>query len=442
MDNLNGCDTIGLKLCSNTPEKEKQMSAKVNVREIETLVREMVFTENKSKQLEVREMAQASGIFPASIQNLYEAIGKGLYSGFSVPAMNIRGITFDVARAAFRAAIKNKVGAFVFELARSEMSYTFQTPGEYAAVVMAAALAEGYQGPVFIQGDHMQIRRKNYAADPQKEQDFMRSLIKDCVEAGFYNIDIDASTLVDIDMSELLVQQEANGLVTAEMTKFVRGIEPKGVTISVGGEIGEIGSGNSTVEDLKAFMAVYRKYLGQNMKGISKISVQTGTTHGGVALPDGTIAKVQLDFSTLEKMSKMARAEYGMGGAVQHGASTLPDEMFDLFPKVGTLEVHLATGFQNIILDSLNFPQPLLTEIQAGLEAKYAAERKPGETDAQFFYSTRKRAFGDFKQKIWDIAPEKLQKIGQELEERFTLLYRKLNVVDTRAIVDKVIKPL
>ncbi len=418
------------------------MSAQSNPQEIETLVREMVFTENKEKQLQIRQKAQANGIFPASIQSLYEAIGKGQYPGFSVPAMNIRGITFDAARAAFRAAIKNKVGAFIFEIARSEMSYTFQTPSEYAAVVMGAALAEGFKGPVFIQGDHMQIRHKNYSSDPQKELDFVRSLIKDCVEAGFYNIDIDASTLVDIEKRDLLAQQEANGLVTAEITKFIRGIQPKGVTISVGGEIGEIGSGNSTVGDLKAFMAVYRKYLAPTMKGISKISVQTGTTHGGIALPDGTIAKVKLDFDTLGKMSKMAREEYGMGGAVQHGASTLPDDMFDLFPKIGTLEVHLATGFQNIILDSPNFPQPLLEEIHAALKAKYAAERKPEETDTQFYYSTRKRAFGDFKQKFWAIDPVKLQKIGQELEERFALLYRKLNVINTKDIVEKVIKPV
>jgi fructose/tagatose bisphosphate aldolase len=413
-----------------------------NLPEIETLVRKMVFSEDKDLQLEVRRQALAAGVFPASIQRLYEAIGTGLYPGFSVPAMNIRGITFDVARAAFRAAIKNKVGAFIFEIARSEMSYTFQTPAEYSAVVMAAALAEGYKGPVFIQGDHMQIRRKNYAADPQKELDFVRSLIKDCVEAGFYNIDIDASTLVDIEKSDLLDQQEANGRVTAEMTKFIRGIEPKGITISVGGEIGEIGSGNSTVEDLKAFMTIYRRNLAPGMKGISKISVQTGTTHGGIALADGSIARVQLDFATLEKMSKIARAEYGMGGAVQHGASTLPDEMFDLFPKMETLEVHLATGFQNIILDSPNFPPSLLEEIQAGLKTKYSAERKKDETDTQFLYSSRKRAFGDYKQKMWDITPEKLQKIGQELEERFAMLYRKLNVVNTKVIVDKVIKPV
>ena len=320
------------------------------------------------------------------------------------------------------------------------MSYTLQTPGEYAACILAAALAEGYRGPVFIQGDHMQLRRKNYSTDAKKELDFIKSLIKDSVEAGFYNIDIDASTLVDIDKKDLTEQQAANGSVTAEITNYVRGLQPVGVTISVGGEIGEIGAGNSTVGDLRAFMQKYRENLPPGIKGISKISVQTGTSHGGIALPDGTMAKVNLDFDTLEKLSKLAREEYNMGGAVQHGASTLPDEMFDMFPRVGTLEVHLATGFQNIIFDSPNFPAKLLQEIQAGLFAKYPAERKSGETNSQFIYSTRKRAFGDFKQAIWDISPETLQKIGQELEDRFYCSYSKLNMVNTSNILGEVYK--
>jgi fructose/tagatose bisphosphate aldolase len=415
--------------------------AKVDAEKIESLVKEMVFSQDKTRQDQIREMAEENGIFPASIRSLYEAIGKGEYKGFTVPAINIRGITYDVARAAFRTALKDKVGALIFEIARSEMVYTLQSPGEYAACVLAAALTEGFSGPVFIQGDHIQISRKNFAADSQKELALVRSLIKEAVEAGFYNIDIDASTLVDIEKAELKDQQEVNGQVTAKMTEFIRSVEPRRVTVSVGGEIGEIGKGNSTVEDLRAFMKRFRERLGGYTKEISKISVQTGTTHGGVALPDGTIARVKLDFDTLEKLSKVARDEYGMGGAVQHGASTLPDEMFDIFPKRGTLEVHLATGFQNLIFDSPHFPKALMEKIQAGLAVKYSSERKAGESDAQFYYSTRKRAFGDFKKELWDLPAENWQKIGHDLEDRFSLLYHKLNVVGTADLVKKVVKP-
>ena len=221
------------------------------------------------------------------------------------------------------------------------------------------------------------------------------------------------------------------------MTRFIRSIEPDGVTISIGGEIGEIGRGNSTVADLRAFMAGYLRRLDAGVKGISKISVQTGTTHGGVVLPDGSMADVSLDFKVLEDLSRVAREEYGMGGAVQHGASTLPDEAFDMFPKTGAIEVHLATGFQNIIYDSPHFPGELLDKINRHLLDKYSNERKPGDTEEQFLYKTRKKAFGDFKQEIWGIPEENLREIGKELESRFSLLFRKLNVVNTADLVDK-----
>jgi len=161
-----------------------------------------------------------------------------------------------------------------------------------------------------------------------------------------------------------------------------------------------------------------------------------------VVLPDGSIAKVQLDFDTLEKLSNLAREEYGMGGAVQHGASTLPDEMFDLFPKKRTLEVHLATGYQNIIFDSPAFPQDFLGRIQSSISTKYAADRKSNQTDSQFFYLNRKKSLGDFKKELWDLPRDRLDKIMAELEERFSFTFQKLNVVNTKEYVDKLIKPV
>ncbi len=155
--------------------------------------------------------------------------------------MNIRGITYDVARAVFRSALKNKVGAFVFEIARSEIGYTGQRPGEYAACVLAAAIREGFEGSVFLQGDHYQVSQSKYSSEPDKELNAIKELIRESVDAGFLNIDIDASTLVDLSKKTLEEQQEKNCLVTAEMTKFIRSIEPKGVTISVGGRSGRWG---------------------------------------------------------------------------------------------------------------------------------------------------------------------------------------------------------
>ncbi len=408
---------------------------------IDTLVELAVFGADPQMREEhyrvIREMARSGGIYPASIQGLYEASGQGLYSNVCVPAINIRGITHHVARAVFRAAKENKAGAFIFEIARSEMGYTLQSPGEYASCILAAAISEGFKGPVFIQGDHFQVRRKMYRENPEKETSDIKELIRESVNAGFYNIDIDASTLVDLSKSGLEEQQEKNSQITAEMTQFIREIEPKGVTVSIGGEIGEIGKGNSTTEDLEAYMDGYRRRLDKGVKGISKISVQTGTSHGGVVLPDGSIARVSIDFNTLRELSEVARKKYGMGGAVQHGASTLPDEAFDMFPQVNAVEVHLATGFQNMIYDSPNFPPELLGTIYKHIDTKYKDEKKSGETEEQFIYKTRKKAFGDFKKELWHLPEASHRKIMKELEDRFSLIFRKLNVINTRDLVNK-----
>lgn len=411
---------------------------------IDARIKQAVFEPDPAKKAEsfsaIRQTAQDLGIYPASIQSLYEAAGKGQFTKITVPAINIRMLTYDVACAVFRAALKDKVGALSFEIARSEIGYTKQSPAEYTACVLAAATKEGYKGPVFIQGDHYQVKQSAYQKDPATELNEIKKLVKESIDAGFYNIDIDASTLVDISKTDLVEQQEKNSLVTAEMTRYIRSIEPKGVTVSVGGEIGEIGKGNSTVEDLRAFINGYLNQLPKGTKGISKISVQTGTTHGGVALPDGSIAKVKIAFDTLKELSNCARKEYGLGGAVQHGASTLPDEAFDMFPKVDAIEVHLATGFQNIVYDSPAFPKELLAKVYSYLDTKCIGERKTNETDEQFHYNTRKKALGDFKKEMWFLPEPDLKVIMQELEGRFTLMFRKLNVVNTVALVKKYVK--
>jgi fructose/tagatose bisphosphate aldolase len=388
------------------------------------------------------EAAQQLGALPASIQPLYEAAGRGEYEHMTVPAMNLRGMAYDSARAAFRAALKTGAKAIIFEIARSEMGYCAQPPGEYATVVLAAAVREGYHGPVFIQGDHFQVNAKRYTKEPNAEIADLKKLIDAAIAAGFYNIDIDASTLVDLSKPTLEDQQELNVACTVELTQYIRSKEPVGVTISIGGEIGEVGHKNSTPEDLRAFMSGYLGRLPQGVRGISKVSVQTGTVHGGIPLADGTIAKVNLDLKVLEELSTIARKEYGMAGAVQHGASTLPEDAFDKFPQVGCAEVHLATGFQNIILSSKAFPADLRERMYRYLDEHHSDERKPGETDEQFYYKARKRVWGPFKADVWNLPSDVRAAIGHELEAQFELLFRKLGVAGRADLVEKYLKPL
>ena len=393
----------------------------------------------------IRRGAAELGIMQASIQSLYMAMGRKELGGFTVPAINIRGITYDVAQAVFRAAIKGNVGPFLFEIARSEIGYTKQRPLEYSCAVMAAAVKSGWRGPVFLQGDHFQINAKKFAADAEKETQTVKNLIQEAIVAGFYNIDIDTSTLVDLSQPTIKDQQRTNFTLAAELTTLIRDLEPEGITVSVGGEIGEVGGKNSTVDELQVFMDGYLEELKKRaevFQGISKISVQTGTSHGGVPLADGTVAKVKIDFDVLQKLSETSRTQYGLSGAVQHGASTLPDEAFDRFPATGTAEIHLATGFQNIIYDSRAFPAELRAKIYDHLKAEMKAEWKEKDTVEQFIYKTRKKGFGPFKLEMWQLPNDARDEICAELERQFAFLFDKLKVNGTRSVLDQFIKPV
>ena len=393
--------------------------------------------EKKQIAKQIRDTAKEKGIYPASIHEFYMARGRNEFEGFTVPAINLRTMTYDLARAIFRVAKKHSSGAFIFEIAKSEIGYTNQPPVEFATMILAAAIKENYSGPVFIQGDHFQVKAAKFEENPDKEIESVKTLIKDAINAGFYNIDIDSSTLVDLSKPTLRGQQRLNYEVCAKLTQFIRSIEPEDVTVSVGGEIGEIGTQNSTPEDLQAYMNGLENTLEKGVTGISKISVQTGTTHGGVVLPDGTIAQIKLDFRTLKTLSENARKKYRMAGAVQHGASTLPPEAFHKFVECETAEVHLATAFQNIIYESKHFQNNLKQKMYNWLKTTLANERKEGQTEEQFIYKTRKKAFGQFKKEIMALPQQTRDTIAAEVERQFEFLFKQLNVVNTKALVEK-----
>jgi fructose/tagatose bisphosphate aldolase len=390
----------------------------------------------------IHEAAQALGARTASIHELYMARARGEVHGFTVPALNLRAQVFDMARTVYETAASADVGAVILELARSEQTYTFQRPIDYYTSVLAGAVAAGWEGPVFVQGDHYQFNAKKYGEDPEATTEEIRRACRLAIEAGYRNIDIDSSTLVDLSKPTVDEEQRENYVRAAELTALIRSLEPDGVTISVGGEIGEVGKKNSTEEELRAYLDGYRRELDRlapGAPGLSKVSVQTGTSHGGVPLPDGTVAEVKLDFEVLRRLGEVAR-EYGLAGAVQHGASTLPDELFHRFPAVETAEIHLATGFQNALYEHPAFPAALHREIEAWCFGNAADERKEGQTDQQFVYTTRKKAIGPFKRQLWDLATK--EEILAAQRRKIAFLFTELGVNGSMEMVEGFVHPV
>jgi fructose/tagatose bisphosphate aldolase len=413
---------------------------------IDVLVRDAIFgtesVKNYARWL-IWECGQALNARPASIHDLYIARARDQWQDRTIPAMNIRFTTYETVRAALRAAQQTRAAALIFEIARSEMSYTEQEPAEYSTCVIAAAIKEGYTSPLFIQGDHFQVKASLFKKSPDVAIQEVKDLIAKSVPAGFWNIDIDTSTLVTLEHDDLDEQQRHNYMRSAEITKFVRELQPKGVNVSLGGEIGEVGEKNSTPEELDAYLDGYERALAEmgTHTGLSKVSVQTGTSHGGVVLPDGTMAEVAVDFETLRVLGERAR-QRGTGGAVQHGASTLPEDLFNKFPEMQTLEIHLATGFMNLFMDHPAFPQPLKQKMYAFLDKHNADERKSNQTDAQFYYTTRKKVLGPFKPELWGLPPSAKEELYDALENKFRFFYEKLNVTDSQDLVAEIVKPV
>jgi len=192
---------------------------------------------------------------------------------------------------------------------------------------------------------------------------------------------------------------------------------------------------------MRAYIEEYGEALtsrAPGIPGLSKISIQTGTSHGGVVLPDGTLAKVKVDFDTLGKLSKVAREGFGFAGAVQHGASTLPETAFGKFVESEACEVHLATNFQNMCYDCL--PEPFMSAVYLHLNQKFGKDRKPDQTDEQFHYSFRKQALGPFKADLWNLDKKTKAQIVKRWEDQFAFLFEKLAIAGTRKYVDQFVK--
>ena len=168
------------------------------------------------------------------------------------------------------------------------------------------------------------------------------------------------------------------------------------------------------------------------MAGLSKISVQSGTSHGGVVLADGSIADVKLDLDTLELLSKVAREEYGLAGAVQHGASTLPDDGVQQLPADARRPRSISRRTSRTCCTTTS-RTALRDEIYEWLRDNAKDERKATDSDEQFFYKTRKKALGPFKRQLWDLPADGEGGRSRLYDAKFGFLFTQLGDRQHRA---------
>ena len=370
------------------------------------------------------------------------AMGRGDAGGFTVPAINVRAMAYDTARAVIRVgeeaerrrvhlrdrALRDRLHRAASARVRGDRAGRGAARRVHAARSSSRAITS------------RPTPRSTTARIATRSSTTLRALIKEEIAAGFYNIDIDTSTLVDLDKATLDEQQEVNVTLAADFTAFIREHEPQGVTVSVGGEIGEVGGKNSDVHELHAYMnglqphaeGARRRAWSASARSACRPAPRTAAS----STPTARVrTDVKIDLKTLEELSRVAREEYGLGGAVQHGASTLPPDAFDAFPRAGACEIHLATDFQNMVYEHPQFPADLKAEMYAWIRENALEERKPKDTEEQFIYKARKKAIGPFKRRMWSIERRaRAAPSAQSLEERFTFLMRQLKIDGTAAV--------
>lgn len=349
------------------------------------------------------------GVRPAGINPVYEALANEAIAPLTVPAFNVRGLTYDTARAIFRRALASDTFALMFELAPSEARTGNQSFLEYAALVCAAAAREGHRGPVFLQGDHFALEEDSDVARTE-----LVELGAGVLRAGYRQIDLDVAALT-AEGATAEERQVPNARNTAWLLQQLAADAGPGTIF--GGETGEIGGENTSPEDLEAFITLVRREAGEAARLFGKVSVQTGTAHGGMTGGDGRHVRMPLDLGLARQLADVARAA-GFGGIVQHGASTLEADQFAALPDAGIIEVHLATNLQNLVFDSPHFPPELRERMRDDALASSvgAAERgaETGATDPETaFRQKRWSMWGPYKQELLSLSAETRHELAE-----------------------------
>ena len=224
--------------------------------------------------------------------------------------------------------------------------------------------------------------------------------------AGFLNIDIDTSTLVDLSQPTVAEQQRVNAENSAELTRLIRSLQPDGVTISIGGEIGEVGKANSTEEELRAYIDGYLAAAGRRRR-----ADQQGQR------PDRHLARRRRPARRQRRRGEhrlrhAAAPLDGRARGVRHGRLR-PARRLDAARR-GLPPLPGARDRRDPPRDRL--PEHPLRRWRAarrapgrddgaGASTNCADERKDGETEEQFLYKTRKKAIGPFKRQLWTLPP-------------------------------------
>ncbi len=325
-----------------------------------------------------------------------------------IMAANVRVIP-GAMKGIFRAA-KDADAAIIFEIARTEANlergYTGMTPADYAKAAVETAKEVGHDIWA-LHADHIGVKK----GTPEDIEETKR-LIAGQIDAGFTSFAIDASHLYDFKGGDVREELMPNIKATTELGHFIQdrmGDRPFGLEVEVGeiGKTDEHGRVLTTPEEAVVFITE----LNKNGVFPNVIAIANGSAHGNIYDEYGNpIPQVSIDIERTKAVAKALR-DHGLDVRIaQHGITGTPRELiFREFPKEDILKGNVATFWQNIVFDTLQFYEPELYErIWNWVVETY---RKPGKRDIEIFGKNAKRAAGQFYNELQNISEEAKQAI-------------------------------
>ncbi len=368
----------------------------------------------------IRQAAAGNAIYPASLKGLYAMAARGQTPKFTVPAVSLRAMTYAGGRSAFQAAWETGTGALVFNL--DGAAKPAQSPLDYATCLLAAAIREGYEGPLFLEADFLHAQPVTDEAAHGDELERLKELAEEALNEGFFNLEFDTTRLENLTLPDPTEQEQACYLDCAALASFVRQTEPGGVGSAIGIRFNCHGDLEHRVQRLRAFMTGFETEFTSragHVPGISKFNLNIrGEEDLGMAV----------DFA------EVALREYWLPTSVGQEGAALPDDLIEAVVDLPFVEVHLGSRLEERIFDHPAFPAQLRQAMQRWIEA-CASARQAGQSDEDLRLAMRPLAYEQFKRELWDLPGQTQEAIMADLKADLVEIIRRLRVEDSIHLV-------
>lgn len=366
----------------------------------------------------IKAIANDLGIFPTSLQALYEARRRTEYLGKTVPRLAAHGLTYDMARAAFRTMKRSSTAICLFELPVETLPIAESHLQDFCSSVLAAAIKEGFYGPLFLQLGDIRYQADAFINNPQQYHQQLHQLLQLGMANGFLNFAVDTTALPHEGFAEM-----------ASFSNTLNEWQQGDRLLAHGAALGDLPSGEAALNSLCANLDTYFEHLkkeGNKAHPLCKLGVKI----------KGDLANSRV---AVEKLRDLIVSKYAFAGLTIDHLLHLSERNLRDLATWQALEVNVSELLYDRLFDSHHFPKEIIVEMRHFLTDACRHEWHVSESEEEFVHRLRHRTFAPFKKMFWEIPAATREKIGLELERTFASLFQWLGVTETVTLVrDKV----